>query len=171
VRKPVSVLAILVLFTAALTLPAIADDSKTVNATVTPLIIALNVDPASVSYGTRPLAMTAIDADTPFNVINTGSVPEQFHIRGANSTPGGWSLGLTAGNDAYVHRFRVSTTGNFLELASGNKLLRSNVPPDSSAPGIGTIQVYLQLDMPTTTTSTVQQTLPVTVIATQQLGP
>jgi hypothetical protein len=167
VRKPVLVVAILALFSSALAFPAIADDSKTVNATVTPLIIALNVDPASVSYGTRPLSMTAIDVDVPFNVINTGSVPEQFHIRGANSVPGDWSLGTAAGSNVYVHRFKVSTTGTFADLTNGNKLLRSNVPPDST----GTFQVYLQLDMPTTTNSTALQTLPVTVVATQQLGP
>jgi hypothetical protein len=170
VRKPVSVLAILALLTSALTFPALADE-KTVNATVTPLIIALNVDPASVSYGTRPLAMTAIDADTPFSVINTGSVPEQFHIRGTSSTPGGWTLGTTAGSGIYVHRFKVSTSGTFADLTTSNKLLRSGVPPESTDPANATFQVNLQLDMPTATTSAAQQTLPVTVVATQQLGP
>jgi hypothetical protein len=162
VRKPVSVLAILVLFGAALTFPAIADDEKTVNATVQPLVIALNVDPTSLSYGNRQLGSTASEPNAPFAVVNTGSVPEQFMIRGANSSPGGWTLGASAGSNIYVHRFRLSTSGTFVELTTANKLLNSNVLPS------GSFLVNLNLDMPTGTTSLSEQTLPVTVVATMQ---
>jgi hypothetical protein len=167
VRKPVLVLVIIALFTGALTFPVLTDE-KTVNATVQPVVIALNVDPANLSYGARALGVTAIEPNSPFAATNTGSVTEQFLIRGASSTPGNWSLGMTAGNNVYVHRFKVSTSGTFIELSTNNQLLKSTVLPDAPSPGQGSFLVHLNLDMPTGTTSVLEQTLPVTVVAIQQ---
>jgi hypothetical protein len=167
VRKSVLVLALLALLVSVLTFPALADE-KTVNATVQPVVIALNVDPANVTYGARPLSVTASEPNSPIGVTNTGSVTEQFLIRGAASTPGNWTLGMTAGNNVYVHRFKLSVSSTFVPLTTNNQLLKSNVLPDAPSPGQGSFLLNLNLDMPTGTTSVLEQTLPVTVVAIQQ---
>lgn len=160
-RKLVLGLVAFTLFSSTLVLPVLADESQTVNATVQPLLIAVRVDPASVSYGTRQLSATAIPADRPFAVINDGSVPEKFHLKGLPSQPGGWVAGATAGPNTYVHQFSTNGGGSFTIITPGGVLARNNVLPGDS------IQVSLQLDMPTSATSLAQQTLPITVVASQ----
>jgi hypothetical protein len=164
VWKPVSVLALLALFMGALTFPAIADDSKTVNATVTPIVIAVNVDPPTLSYGTKEVGKTAQIPNPPgFVATNSGSVPENFLIRGAASTPGGWILASTAGANAYVHRYKVNGAGSFAPITTTAAQIHGNLSPSSS------VVIDLELDMPITTTSVVEQTLPVTIVATQAM--
>jgi hypothetical protein len=149
------------MITGGLTLTAYADDNQTVSATVTPLLISVNVAPGSVNYGTQPFSAVEV-APNPTSVVvtNSGSVTETFQIRGAASTPSGWTLGGTAGSNTYVHRFKLGQ-GTFAPLTTSNQLLVSNVPTTSN------VDVFLNLDMPTSSTFLTQQTLPVTIVATQ----
>ena len=160
-RKLALLMAVFGLMSGGLTLSAVADDNQTVNATVTPLLISVNVTPASVSYGTQPFSATEVVPNpASVSVTNNGSVTETFQIRGAASTPSGWTLGGTAGSNTYVHRFKLGQ-GIFAPLTISNQLLVSNVPTTSN------VDVFLNLDMPTSSTFLTQQTLPVTILATQ----
>jgi len=86
-----SLLLATVALTVVLTLQAEADEQKTVNATVTALLISINVSPTSVDYGTQAVGATNV-APSPafFSVTNTGNVNEKFAIKGADTA--NWSL-------------------------------------------------------------------------------
>ncbi len=60
-KKPILLLAFLAAFAGGLILPALADNN-TVDVSVTPMVVAVNVDPTSIDYGS--LALSAAD-DAP----------------------------------------------------------------------------------------------------------
>ena len=142
-----------------------------VAATVTPASISLTVTLGNLGYGILNThdtlkEPTGQDCSTTtvgqaFTVTNNGTGNEDFDIKGAASTPGTWTLAGSAGADAYVHRFATdSTTCTFTDLLTTDLQLAASVASTSS------VGVYLQLDMPTSTGNTDEQTLPITVTAT-----
>ena len=108
-----------------LVLPTFASDSVGVTATVTPEQIAVALygsSPSSVNYGT--LAYGAVDQvpqNNPYiELVNNGTVLEDFHIRGddATTTIGStWTLDSSPGHDQYVHKFgRGQTPTEYFSL-------------------------------------------------------
>jgi hypothetical protein len=160
VRRAVFVIAIAATLASTLGLTIFADDTKTVNATVTPAIITVNVSPSTVTYGTKQIGATNVPSNPDhFAATNAGSVPEDFVIKGANTVGGAWTLAATAGEDTYVHRFSLNGS-IWTALTTTNQALGSNVTP-----GTGEVDVFLQMDLPTSSASTAQQTAPVLVTA------
>jgi hypothetical protein len=159
-KKIALILATAAVLASSLTLATLAENPATVNATVTVLNISVSVSPSTVAYGSRPLSATGV-VPSPDNFLatNNGNVTEKFSIKGAGTAA--WTLGSTPGADRYVHRFSSSSQGPWTELTETNSIFASSIAP------AGNVQVFLQMDLPTSTTATAQQTAPVTILATQ----
>ena len=162
VRKLALFLAALASITGLLTLTASAGPEDSVSATVTAVVISVNVSPNSISYGPQPVGTTnAVPSPMPLDVLNDGTVAENFQIKGSNTAD--WSLASTAGTNQYVHIFSTDgPTGTYKALTTTNQALYSG----SVAPA-GVVNVDLRMDLPTLTAATTQQTATVTVLATQ----
>ena len=133
-----------------------------VSATVTPQLVAVSVDPTSVAYGTLAVNTTDnLPTAASFDATNDGNVNADFVIKGSNTTPDNWTLAATAGSATYVHRFSsTGSGGTFTALTLTNQTLASAITAGSFQ------TVHLNLDMPTATTATAEQTASVTVLAT-----
>lgn len=160
-RKLAFFLAAFAAITGSLTLTAVAENPATVNATVTALTISVSVSPNSVAYGTRQVGTAdAIPSPAFFTATNNGNVNENFAIRGSDTAA--WELNGTAGPDTYVHRFSTGSQGPWTTLdETTSSSLVSGVTPT------GNVQVFLNMDLPTSTTANGQQNAAVTIIATQ----
>jgi hypothetical protein len=152
-----------------LALPALADNhQRSVNATVTAKLVSIAANPTSLAYGTLAVGTNgATPTDKFFSVTNNGSVGVKLTILGGNST--NWTLvDSNPGANQYVHRFTTESSGgngvNFTTLSSS--VAKTVFGNNTIAPG-SPIDIYLNLDMPSTTTFFAQQTLPVTVTATE----
>ena len=160
-RELALLFAIVFALTTALVLPTTADE-ETVNAKVTPKVIAVTVSANLLEYSSVGVGTTDSVPD-PTNVLvtNSGTVVEDFKIRGASSSPGGWTLTSSAtGADTYKHKFDLSSSGSFSgSLTTANQGLIDDVAAS------GDVQVFFKLDMPTSTTSLVEQTLPIVITA------
>jgi hypothetical protein len=158
-RKLVLLLAAIGALMGILVLPTHADE-KTVNATVTAKVIAVTVNTNSLVYGSLAVG-TSDNVPNPTNVLvtNSGNVVEDFKIRGAASTPAGWTLtSTTPGADTYRHKFDTSGAGSFASfLSTSNAVLFNDVA------GAGSINAYFKLDMPSSSSSFAQQTLPIII--------
>lgn len=160
-RKLALFFASLLVFSSVLALPSTADD-ETVNATVTAKVISLTVNTNSLAYGALGLG-TSDNVPSPTNVEvdNSGTVTEDFKIKGLASTPTGWTLTSSGpGDNTYRHRFDTTSGGSFNgALTTSNQALINDVGTG------GDIQVFFKLDMPTTTSSFSEQTLPIVITA------
>ena len=141
--------------------PALATHTgeSTVNATVTPAVLSVTVTPSTVDYDVVELD-TADNIPTPtfFTATNNGSITEDIEIRGADTAD--WALvSGVPGTDEYRHE--ASKDG----FTTPNILTTSSQPLDTAIAVDGTVTVSLRLDAPTDTTTTAQQTAPVTVVA------
>jgi len=133
-----------------------AQETQTVDATVSTLAVSLTVNPGSVDYGTlafqtsRP--STAAEAGgVTFTATNTGNAPESFLVHGANATGTGFSWTLvqdspSCGSPSNANKFRhsvkvVASLAQFLQLT--DDLLASDVPANT-----GTVQFTSELYMP-----------------------
>jgi hypothetical protein len=162
VRKLALLLATLASITGLLTLAANAENPATVTVTVTALNISVTVSPNSLTYGTRQVGVTdAIPSPAFFTVTNNGNVNENFAIKGTDSTA--WELADTAGLNQYAHRFATSSQGIFASINEDNgvNIVNGVVPT-------GNVDVYLKMDLPTSTSATQPQNVNVSIIATQQ---
>ena len=133
-----------------------------VTATVTARNIALTVTDGSIAYGsldlgtaTSTLAAGLGDVQT---VTNTGSVAEDFNIKGVATA--NWTLAAAAGDELYVHEFSTSTGSSWDALTVDYASLDADVA--SSA----TTSLDLQITVPTITTHFDEQSPNVTVQAT-----
>ena len=164
-RKLVALLVALVGVAGALTLTANADDSHTVNATVSPMFIGVTVSPSDLDYGSlQPGDTMKLPSPDHFTVTNAGTENVDLDIRGTDTAD--WTLGTTPGVDQYVEWFGTSsgsTPNN--PLTTTDQTLWSDLAASESNPGA--IDVYLMLDMPTTTTSYATQNAAVTIVASQ----
>jgi hypothetical protein len=141
--------------------PANAEE-KTVSASITPLVISLSLTPDSITYGTKQAGIgEVVSVPESVTVKNTGSVAQDFKIRGGNSLSSQWTLAATAGQNQFVHLFSTSTS-NFQTMTTSPQTLFSNVAPN------GDFSLYTRLVMPTTITETAVQTLPIYVLAVQR---
>jgi hypothetical protein len=177
VKKLVLSLAAVVLLGIALLMPAIADDE--VDATVTPLVLAVNVNPTSIDYGALAPSPANDDRTQAVSEIltatNAGSVAVDLMIRGSDAVPtvdteATWTLDCspadrgTVSADQFAHRYRVTPFDDATAqaLCSGSdKTLASGVAP------LGTSDFVLQMNMPTSTTGFSLRTTTVTVIAVE----
>ena len=161
-KKLALIVSLAVSLGAALAMSATAGPEDTVSATVTAVVISVNVSPNSISYGSQPLGTTnAVPSPMPLDVLNDGTVSENFAIRGSNTTA--WTLASTQGANQFAHRFSTSgPTGTYTALTTSNQSLFSG----SVAPA-GVVNVDLRMDLPTSTSSTAEQTTTLTVVATQ----
>lgn len=149
-----------------------ADHDDIVNATVTPSSVSISIASPNIGYGTLHLAATGQEptdqvcsntsAVAAFTVTNNGTGNQDFTIAGAASTPGSWTLAGSAGANTYVHRFTDDpiATCVFTALTGSPQTLRNTVAQSASVP------TFLQLDMPTSSGSGAEQTLPITITAT-----
>jgi len=140
---------------------AVQGAEQSVTATVTVQNISVTVSPNTIPYGTLP-ANTESDPSAVITATNNGNVTENFNIYGAATTPGGWTLGATAGNNVYVHKF--STDGTYTTwtpLTTSPQALATNITA-----GTGTDEFELKITTPTTTSDYSQQSAAVTVQAT-----
>ena len=175
-KKPVLLIAFLASLAGGLTLPVIAD-SNTVNVSVTPMVVAVNVSPTSIDYGT--LALSAADdtrttaVSNQVAVSNTGSVAADFKIHGSNATPSNgvdatWTLDCTSttgvvGTNKYAHRFSTANPADFIGggdtlCPSTDKTLATNIPSG------GESDVKFQMNMPTGSTGYSARSSTITVV-------
>jgi len=146
-------------------MPGFAAPTGTVTATVTTQNISVAVTDGTISYGVLGTNATrstiAADLNDLQTATNDGNVAEDFNIRGQDSA--GWTLTGAAGVDQYVHRFCVATCGtpptNFTALTTSYQLL------SNSEVVSGTQTFDLQINTPTTSTVSTQQSVDVTVQA------
>lgn len=124
--------------------------------------IAISVSDGSVAYGTLTAGASqdTVTLSQTQVVTNDGNVNEDFLIRGQNSTPNGWVLATSAGNEQYRHEFSTSPTFPGTPLTTLNQSLSAGV---ASA---GTVDLDLKITTPTITAATAQQSVDVTVVAT-----
>jgi hypothetical protein len=160
VRKLALLLASFSAITGLLTLTAVAGPEDKVTATVTAVVISVNVSPESVSYGSQPIGQTdAVPNNMPLTIKNDGTVNERFSFRGTHSQD--WTLGSPQGPNTFVHKYSTSgSPGTFTALTTSNQELAQTVMPN------GEINLHLRMDLPTAPTVTTTQSTDVFVVAT-----
>ena len=138
---------------------AYAQAESTVSATVTPAFVAVSALPTTVDYGVKVLGSTA-QTPTPDNFVatNNGNITADFLIRGDNTAD--WGLGGTAADETYVHRASPDAFTTTIVLTTTNQSLESGIAAS------GTVTVSLNMDLPTSTSATTEQTAAVTIVAT-----
>ena len=150
------------------------DGTGTVSATVTAAFLSVSVTGQQLAYGTldlgdvdkKPTGQTdETDPNAAFKVTNNGTKTANWAIVGGAS--GDWAIGSSAGDDIYAHFWddAADGTGNVasatsLHTSASASSLAANVTAGSD------VFVWLQLDMPTDTNFTDQQSLPINIIAT-----
>ena len=153
--------AAMALLLALIPISAYAQTEATVNATVTPGFVAVSVNPGLVEYGTVNLGDTEVlpNPET-FTATNDGTVNSDFLIRGAD-TDNGWTLASTVGADQYVHEASPNGfTFTIVLSTTAVSLQPTFVAPSTSA------TVSLRMDLPTSSTSSLEQIAAVTIVAT-----
>lgn len=132
-----------------------AQETQTVDATVSALAVSLTVDPGSVNYGTLAFEQSrsskaAEAGNVTFTATNTGNAMESFLVHGADATGTGFSWTLTdaigcgpiSARNKYRHSVKVGAApAQFLSPTSDT--LASGV----AATG-GTVQFTSELYMP-----------------------
>ena len=166
-----------------LALPALAADTGTVAATVTPLLVlSVSLDVTNVAYGTLATSPNNTSRTTGQSAVitatNNGNTNEDIRIYTGNATPADgahatWILncdsndvdpdGTVAANQ-YVHRFDKAApldSGDALTICTNaaQKVISSALAPT------GSHQFVLQLNMPTSTTGFSQRSMTVTIVA------
>jgi len=133
-----------------------------VTATVTAREISLTVEDGSISYGSLDLSTAtstlAAGIDDMQTVTNTGSVAEDFNIKGTDSTD--WTLAGSIGSEEYKHEFSTSTGSSWDALTLDYQAL------DTDVASAATTSLDLQITVPSATTHFTVQSLDVTVQAT-----
>ena len=151
--------------------PSLAQAAPTgpVNATVTARLISVNVTENNVAYGVlnigtedaEPTDQNCATSTSAFTVANNGNDAQDFNIKGFDSS-GGWALLGTAGDEEYVHRF--STASNPCVFTT-NEIGTSDATLETGIASSSSFETYLNLDMPTSTIVTDEQTLAITITA------
>lgn len=168
---PIIFVIFLFLFLQIFTLPVLADSQKVISVTINPILVSLDVNTSSVTYG--PVSMGDIDispqGDPAILISQNGNVNEDFSIRGDNAVSTGttWTLASTTGVSQYVHKYGATPapeipTG-FGPLTTANNTFSANV-----APGGGR-NLKLKISTPSSTTTYSQFTTTVVLTAVQHL--
>jgi len=143
-----------------LVVPALAADTASVSATVTPRLISITVSPTSTDYGIMGTNESKIAPDT-FTLTNDGNVVEDINIRGTSTAA--WTLSDTAiGSEQFMHKARVGATwiddASVVALATTNKLFIDNM-------AVGSQNFRLKIYTPSSTAATAAQSTTVTLVA------
>lgn len=143
---------------------AIAATTGSVTATVTAAVVAVTVSDGNVAYLT--VSTTANTTSSGVNdtqvITNTGTVNEDFEIKGQNSTGQVWTLGAAPGNAIYAHDTCVATcdaTPTWTPLTASYTDRATNKAPSA------TTDLDLRVSVPTSNPGTGEATLPVDILA------
>jgi hypothetical protein len=135
-------------------------------ATAAATVISVTISDSAVAYGTLLQNATKSTCTSELNdaqtVTNDGNVTENFNIRGQNSA--NWTLGATAGNNIYAHKFASSTCSAWpggTALTTSNQTLATGIAPN------GTVTLNLQINTPNPSTFYTQQSVNVIITAVQ----
>ena len=173
-KKFIIIGAIFSLAIMSLSLAAIgAESSQVISATVTPGVVSVILSTPSVAYGTLPLSTSndirSTALSSAITATNNGTVTEALNIRGTDTTNGTtWTLNSspattgTVGANQFAHRFDADAsfdTGTAKALSTSNQTLAASVAAS------GTQAFVLQMNMPTSSTDSVEKTTTVTVQA------
>lgn len=143
-----------------------AASTGTVAATVTAQNISVSVADGSISYGTIALSSssdtTSTGVDDSQTATNDGNVTEVLNIKGSNSAS--WTLAGTVGANQYKHEFCTTTCDS---SPSWTALTTNYQTLNASLASSGTQVFDLKLSTPTSSASYTQQSVDVTVQATQ----
>jgi hypothetical protein len=127
-------------------------------------IISISVSDGTVNYGTMPANTTKDTTSSGLNdtqtLTNNGNVLEDFTIEGQN-TACPWILAASNGSDQYKHEFSTNSGGNWTATTTSYQSLASNIAAS------GTSNLDLRLTMPTSTNCYTQQSVNVSILATQ----
>ncbi len=141
---------------------AFSADEAGVAATVTAREISLSVTDGGVTYGSLDLGTAtstlAAGLDDMQTVTNTGSVAEDFNIKGVDTTD--WALAGSIGSEEYKHEFSTSTGSSWDALTTDYQAL------DVDVASAATTNLDLQITVPSATTHFTEQSPNVTVQAT-----
>ena len=175
-QRQLTVIAVLALLVTLLPIPVTAQSttgsvSATVTATFVSVVVAqTNTD--TLAYGTLPLGVTGQqpigqtgnrNSQSAFFVNNNGGVNTDWSVAGGSSAD--WGIGASADNDVYAHFFAISANpdGSVMTttpLYISQSLANNQVPDD-------VVYVWLSLDMPTSSSTSSEQSLPITVTAVE----
>ena len=159
--KKLLVVPVLVLSIAFALQLSLAAEDKTLNATVTPLVISMSFTPDSISYGTQTAgAVERPSIPTSVTIKNTGTVSQNFSIKGGNSVGNQWTLSSSPGQNQFVHLFSTSNS-SFVAMTENYQTLMNGVAKD------GDFSLFTQLTLPTIITNLDVQTLPIHIRGTQ----
>ena len=177
-RRVLALTVVVVLLMSLLPMTVLAGHSGTgtVSATVTAAFLSVSVTAQQLAYGTLDLGdvdkkptgqVDDTDPNAAFKVTNNGTKTANWAIVGGASAPDAWAIAASATTDTYAHRFDLTpdVNGN----VTGGTSLHTSASTSSLAASVaaaGELFVFLQLDMPTDTNFTAQQSLPITVTAT-----
>jgi len=136
-------------------------DEAAVTATVTARKIALTVTDGSIAYGSLDLGTSTSTLAAGINdmqtVTNTGSVAEDFNIKGTSTAD--WILAGSITTDQYKHEFSTTTGSTWTVLTLNYASAATNIASSSTA------NLDLQITVPSDTTHFGAQNPNVTVQA------
>ena len=147
------------------------DGTGGVSATVTPAFVSVTVTEQHVAYGTVDLGVADAqptdqdgntDAKAAFKVSNNGTKDANWAIEGGASS--NWAIAATPGNNQYAQFYddEANTGGDLVSETSldGSSSLAAAVTPGSD------VFVWLELDMPTDSSTSAEESLPILITAT-----
>ena len=144
---------------------AVAADSGQVNATVTAAVVAVTVTDGSVAYGVVDTTKdtTTSGVDDSQTITNTGTVNEDFEVKGQDSTGNIWTLASAAGSATYAHKTCIATCDTSPTWVA---LTKSYVDLATAKAPSATVAMDLQVTVPTSNPGVTEATLPVDILAT-----
>ena len=180
-KKFLAIAGILSLAIMSLSLAAIGATEAGVTATVTPGTISVTLSTGSVAYGT--VGVPSVDnVPTPDTIIganNSGGIPENFQIKGADATPGGggsttWKIttGAVSGTSDYYYNHKFIDCGSSSTCASPvavNTMDKSYESLATNVPATGSDNRYFKLRLSTPTETggdTTEHSTTATILAT-----
>ena len=143
---------------------ALAATTGSVSATVTASVVAVTVSDGAVAYGTVSTTAdtTSTGVDDTQVVTNTGTVNEDFEMKGQNSTGQVWTLAGAAGDATYAHKTCVATCDS---TPTWSALTTSYTDRATGKAPSATTDLDLQVTVPTSNPGVGQATLPVDILA------
>lgn len=149
-----------------------ADSTDTVAATVTAVIYSVSLDNGDgIAFGTVAQSSdedtTTAGVNDSTTATNDGSVAAKFNIKSTNSTGGaGWTLGSDPGSETFGLNFCTSNCDSSPVWSSVG--LHPSYATLAASVNASSTQVFdLQIETPTSTTVTAEQSITVTVQAVQ----
>ena len=137
---------------------------------ITYSLISVTVTSGTVSYNVLPTSASEDTTSSGLNntqvATNNGDATEDFNIKGQSSAD--WTLGASAGDEQYAHFFCTSGSGSPDPCDSSPAWTALTTSYQSLASGLavsGTKRFDLKITMPTSTATTSQQSVNVTVQA------